>query len=333
MNSLLRQPGWLGLVALGLWQGCGEPQAPVVQGPNLIVNGSFEGTLNPWWTANDSDGGTGGTSPAAADIGASGMSLHKGKGGWGSMVGQETPGHSAMQTFRFKARIRGAKGEEQVNISFHGQSFNVTAEPVWRTVDRLVITPDESGGNTVMLTATSDDSTVHVDDVSAFWVEVARGDADNEGDNLIRNGSFESDLGLWKFWASVPDEGKAWTSPDARGSGYAGAVMTRGPLEGFTTLQQTLPAPVFQGEEYRIEARVRGERGGEKVNLCVQMVDEPWDGACLYVNATTQLQHVSKTLRIEENLNDKRSVLLLSLSSEGTAYVDDVILVRTKEKR
>lgn len=333
MNSCLRKPWWLGLLALGLWQGCGEPQAPLPMGPNLIINGSFEGSLNPWWADDDSEGGSSDRSPAAADIGSSGMELHKGTGGWGAMVGQETSGHSAMQTFQFKARIRGARGGELVNINFHGQGFNVTAEPVWRTVDRLVLIPDQGGGTTVMITAISDDSTVHVDDVSAYQVEVAQGDADTQGDNLIRNGSFESDLGLWKFWASTPEQSQAWTSPDARGSGYAGLVLTRGPAEGFTTLQQTLTDPVFQGEEYRVEARVRGEHGGEKVNLCVQMQDEPWDGACLYVNATTGWQHVSKTLRIEANMNDQRSVLLVSLSSEGKAYVDDTILVRTKQKR
>lgn len=333
MNSLLRKPWWLGLVALGLGLGCGEPQAPVAVGPNLIANGSFEGSLSPWWAANDSQGGSGDRSPAAADIGSSGMELRKGTGGWGSMVGQETAGHSAMQTFRFKARIRGAKGGELVNINFHGQGFNVTAEPLWRTVDRLVLIPDAGGGTTAMITAISDDSTVHVDDVSAFNVEVAQGDADTEDGNLIRNGSFESDMGLWKFWASAPEQSQAWTSPDARGSGYAGLVLNQGAPGGFTTLQQTLADPVFQGEEYRVEARVRGEHGGEKVNLCVQMEDEPWDGACLFVTATTGWQHVSKTLRIEEKMNDQRSVLLVSLSSPGKAYVDDTIVVRTKQKR
>lgn len=332
MNSLLRKPWWLSIVALGLWQGCGEPQAPVVQGSNLIVNGSFEGKLDPWWTANDSVGGTGGTSPAAADIGSSGMMLHKGKGGWGYMVGQETSGHSAMQTFQFKARIRGALGGERVNVSFHGQSFDVIAEPVWRTVDRLVLMPDGGGGTTAMITATSDDSTIHVDDVSAFWVEVARGDADNEDGNLLRNASFESDLGLWTFWADVPEEGRAWTTPNGRSSGYAGLALTRGPSGALTTLKQMLQEPVFQGEKYRVEARVRGEHGGEQVNLCLQMKDEPWTGPCIQVTASTQWQHASETVSIEEDLNDKRVGVLVSLSTEGTAYVDDVIVVRTQRR-
>jgi hypothetical protein len=332
MSSILHKPWCLGVLALGLWQGCGEPQPPRDVGSNLVLNSSFEGQLDPWWTATDSEGGTAETSPDAADIGSTGLVLHKGEGGWGSMVGQETQGHVAMQTFQIRARIRGVQGGERVTLSFHGESVEVVAEPVWRSVSRMVMMPDINGNASALISVTTDNATVHVDDVSFTWVEVERGEADTEEDNLIRNGSFESDLGLWSPWADTPEESGAQTSPDARHSGYAGLVLTRGPSGALSTLKQTLLEPLFQGEEYRIEARVRGANGGEQVNLCLQMNREPWDGPCAPVAATREWQRVSKTVRIEENLHDERAGLLVSLTSEGIAYVDDVIVVRTKRR-
>lgn len=332
MTSLLHKPWWLGVLALGLWQGCHEPQPPRAISPNLVLNSSFEGKLDPWWTATDSKGGTAETSPDAADLGRSGLVLHKGEGGWGSMVGQETQAHAAMQTFQVKARLRGVQGGEHVTLSFHGEGFEVVAEPVWRTVSRLVLMPESNSNTSVIISVTTDNATVHVDDVSFTRVEVEQGDADAEEDNLIRNGSFESDLGLWSFWADTPEESWAQTAPDARHSGYAGLGLTRGPSGALTTVKQTLPEPLVQGEEYRIEARVRGTHGGEQVNLCLQMNREPWDGPCAQVTATRDWQHVSKTVRIEENLHDERAGLLVSLSTEGTAYVDDVMVVRTKQR-
>jgi len=328
----LLKPWGLGVLALGLWQGCGEPQAPLAVGPNLVHNGSFEGGLNPWWKATDSEGGTADTSPDAADLGTSGLLLHKGTGGWGSMVGQETQGHVAMQTFQVKARLRGAVGGEHVTFSFHGEGFDVVAEPIWRSVSRLVLMPEINGKASAIISVTTDEATVHVDEVSFTWVEVEQGDADTEEDNLIRNGSFESDLGLWSFWTDVPEEGRAQMSPEARHSGYAGLALTRGPSGALTTVKQTLQEPLIQGEEYRIEARVRGTHGGEQVNVCLQMNREPWDGPCAQVAAAVDWQHVSKTVRIDETLHDERAGLLVSLSTEGTAYVDDVIVVRTQKR-
>jgi hypothetical protein len=332
MSSRLLMPWGLIILALGLWQGCGEPQPPRAMGPNLVRNGSFEGTLDPWWTATDSEGGTASTSPEAADLGGSGLLLHKGTGGWGSMVGQETQGHVAMQTFQVKARLRGVQGGERVTFSFHGEGFEVVAEPIWRTVNRLVLMPEINGKASAIISVTTDNATVHVDEVSFTWVEVEKGDADNKADNLIRNGSFESDLGLWSFWTDVPEEGRAQMSPDARHSGYAGLALTRGPSGALTTVKQTLGDPLIQGEEYRIEARVRGAHGGEKVNLCLQMNREPWDGPCAQVTAFRDWQHISKTVRIDETLHDERAGLLVSPTTEGTAYVDDVIVLRTKKR-
>jgi len=204
MSSRLLKPWALAVLALGLSQGCGgEPQAPLPVSPNLVQNGSFEGTLAPWWTGDNSEGGSAATSPDAADLGRSGLVLHKGKGGWGSMVGQETKGHKVMQTFQVKARLRGAQGGERVTFSFHDEGFEVIAEPDWRTINRLVLMPEANGKTSAMIAVTTDEATVHVDDVSFTRVEVERGDADTEEDNLLRNGSFESDLGLWTFWADV----------------------------------------------------------------------------------------------------------------------------------
>jgi hypothetical protein len=299
---------------------------------NLILNSSFEGKLDPWWTATDSKGGTAATSHEAADIGSTGLVLHKGTGGWGSMVGQETQGHVAMQTFQFKARLRGEKGGEHVTFSFHGEGFEEVAEPIWRTVSRLVLMPESNNNTSAIISVTTDEATVHVDDVSVTWVEVERGDADTEEDNLLRNGSFESDLGLWSSWADTPAESWAQTSPDARYSGYAGLGLTRGPSGVLSTVKQTLREPLMQGEEYRIEARVRGAHGGEQVNVCLQMNREPWDGPCTQVTTTVNWLHISNTVRIDETLHDERAGLLVSLSTEGTAYVDDVMVVRTKKR-
>ncbi|HYI01225.1 carbohydrate binding domain-containing protein [Hyalangium sp.] len=329
MIFLLRQRWWLGILALALWQGCGEPRPPITYGPNLVINSSFESGLDGWWKATDSMGGEASTGPEAADLGSAGLMLYKGTGGWGSMVGQETQGHVAMQTFQVQARLRGVVGGERVTFSFHGEGVEVVAEPRWRTVSRMVLMPELNGNASALISVTTDEATVHVDDVSFTWVEVERGDADQEEDNLVRNGSFESDLGLWSFWTDSP-EGAAYTTPEERHSGYAGMVMTRGPEGSIASVKQSLLEPVSAREEYRIEARIRGASGGEQVNLCLQINHEPWSGPCVHVKATQDWQHLSADLPIDEALIEERVGALVSLGSEGTVFVDDVIVVRKK---
>jgi hypothetical protein len=326
----LRKPWLPGLLALGLWSGCGGAQPPVI-GPNLIRNGSFEAGLAGWWTATDSEGGSATTSSEAADLGAFGLVLHKGTGGWGSMVGQETLHHRAGESFQIQARLRGLVGGERVTFSFHGEGFEVAAETRWRTVSRLVLLPEVNGNNNALISVTTDGATVHVDEVSFARAEVARGDADEEEDNLLHNGSFESDLGRWSFWTDAP-EGAASTSPRARRSGYAGMVMTKGPEGAVVSVKQALPAPLAEGEAYRFEAHVRGTQGGELVNLCLQMLLEPWEGPCVQVKAGLDWRRVSQTLTVDAALVDERVGAVVSLTSLGAVMVDDVIVVRTRRR-
>ncbi|WP_224248461.1 carbohydrate binding domain-containing protein [Hyalangium gracile] len=328
MTLALRKHWWLGVLALGMGSGCREPQPPLI-GPNLVVNGSFEAGLEGWWHTTNVKEGTASVSAEAADFGSAGLKLKKGTEGWGCMAGQETLAHRAGQTFQVNARLKGAAGGERVTFSFHGQGFEVVAENRWRTVSRMLLLPEANSNATALISVTTNEATVYVDEVSIAQAVVEKGDADEEEDNLLSNGSFESDLGMWNFWTNSPD-GSASTSPDARHSGFLGMVLTRGAEGAISSVKQPLRDPVAEREEYRIEARIRGTQGGEMVNLCLQMNDEPWDGPCETVSATTEWQHVTKKIAIEEALFDERVGAVLSLGSEGTVMVDDVIVVRTR---
>ncbi|ADO72314.1 carbohydrate binding domain-containing protein [Stigmatella aurantiaca] len=318
---------WLGALALVLATGCGEPHAPKV-GDNQLVNGSFESKLSGWWAVTDSEGGTAQVLSTSADVGALGLALFKGTGGWGSMVGQETPPHTAKQTYHLRARLRGAKGGERVSISFHGQGFEVETGSQWQTVERLVFLPEASDNTTALLSVTTDNATVHVDDVSFAPAEVERGEADKASGNLVSNGSFESGLGMWNFWSG--SDGQADTSAEARGSGYAGLVLRMGTGGGGSSVKQMLPEPVRSGEVYRLEVRVRGALGGEAVGMCLQVNEEPWDGPCLPVPVTTEWGHVTGEVTIEEPFQDQPMGVMVSLFSEGSVQVDDVIVVRVQ---
>jgi hypothetical protein len=320
----LRKRWWLGLLVLGVGAGCGGAQPPTL-GENLVFNGSFESGLDGWWQA----GGDATPSADAADSGAFGLTLHKGSDGWGSMVGQETRGHTIGQTYQIYARLKGAVGGERVTFRYHGQGFEVVADSRWRTVNRMVLMPEINGDTNALVAVTTNDATVYVDEVSFAQAIVARGDADKEDDNLLRNGSFESDLGLWDFWTDSPD-GSASTSPDARHSGYAGMVLTRGGEGSISSVKQPLPDPVASREKYRIEANVRGAHGGEVVNVCLQINHEPWDGPCAQVTAAVDWQHLSQEVSIDDAIVDERVGALVSLSTPGTVMVDDVIVVRTR---
>jgi hypothetical protein len=329
MLFLDRRKPWLpGLLALGLWSGCGEAQAPVL-GPNLIENGSFEAGLAGWWNVLNGEGGTVTPQSEAADLGNMGLVLHKSTGGWGTMVGQNTVHHRAGETFQFKARIKGLTGGERVTFNFHGEAFEVTAEPRWRTVSQMVLLPEVNGDNSALISLTTDEATVYVDEVEIAQAEVARGDADDEEDNLVHNGSFESGLGVWSFWTNDP-EGAASTSPEARRSGYAGMVMTKGLGGTAVTVKQPLPEPLAAGETFRIEAHLRGTEGGELVNLCVQINDEPYDGPCMGVKAEKEWRHISRTLTIDPEIVDQRAGALVSLNSSGTVMLDDVVVVSNR---
>ncbi|HEX8704066.1 MAG TPA: carbohydrate binding domain-containing protein [Myxococcaceae bacterium] len=337
VRTALLKPWALSLLALSLGPGCGSSGGPPILGPNLIRNGSFEdGKLETtWWSdAKDTTDSKAFVSPDAADLGRVGLVLHKGTGtGWGSMVGQETEPHQAGETYQIRARLKGAQGGERVTLSFHGQGFEVEAEPRWRTVTRLVYLSEVGGGASTIISVTSEQSTVHVDDVSAAKAEVTQGDADKEEDNLLRNGSFESDLGLWTFYTDSGPEGTAYTTPDAGKSGYAGLVMSKGTEGGIALLKQELRDPLAEGEEYRIEAQVKGTVGGEVVALCMQINHEPWSGDCAYVTATQEWTQASKVLKFGPELRDERMEALITLGNPSTVMVDDVILVRTRRGR
>ncbi len=329
--TALLKPWVLRVLALSLAAGCGEGEPPVI-GPNLIRNGSFEAGLEGWWNATDSKDGKASISGEAADLGTFGLVLYKGTGGWGSMVGQETEPHQAGETYQVRARLKGKVGGERVTLSFHGQGFEVEADTRWRTVSRLVLLPEAGDNLTALVSVTTDNATVYVDDVSFARAQVARGEADEEEDNLLRNGSFESDLGLWNFWTDAGPEGTATASPDARQSGYAGMVLSKGPSGAGVAVKQQLRDPLAEREEYRLEAHVKGAQGGEAVTLCVQINHEPWDGPCIQVTASTGWRHISERLTIEPAVDDERAGVLVSLNSEGTVMVDDVILVRTRSR-
>jgi hypothetical protein len=207
----------------------------------------------------------------------------------------------------------------------------VVAEDQWSTVSRLVLMTEPSDDSNARISVTTDGATVYVDDVAFASALVERGDADLKAGNLVRNGSFESDLGMWTFWTNSLPDGSASTSPEARSSGYAGMVLTRGAEGAFTLVKQPLPDPIAKREEYRIEADVRGTQGGELVNVCLQMDDEPWDGPCVSVTASMSWQHISKTVPMEDALINKRVGAVVSLGSQGTVMVDDVIVVRTQK--
>lgn len=329
----LLQRWWLGALVVSVGLGCGEPQPPII-GPTLIRNGSFEsGKLDPWWTWAESKESTATATAAAADAGSFGLELHKATGGWGSMVGQDTEPHTPGQTFQIQARLKGAKGGERVNFNFHGQSVDVVAEDRWRTVKQLVLLPEPTEDNAARISVTTDESTVYLDDISFAVAQVARGDADEEEANLLRNGSFESGMGLWTFWTDAESEATGSTSPDARRSGYAGLVLSKGASGAGVTVKQQLPEPLAEREAYHLEADVRGTLGTEGVNMCLQINREPWSGPCVFVTATPEWQHVSETLSIDPELIDERAGVLVSLVTEGTALVDDVILTRTEAER
>jgi len=322
------KPWVLGVLALSL--GCGGGGAPpTVVGPNLVRNPSFEAGLAPWWTATEEDGKAS-LSAEAADHGSMGVVLTKGTIGWGAIVGQATEPHQAGETYQARVRLKGAVGGERVIVRFHGQSFEVEAEPRWMTVTRLLYMHEASDDNVAMLSVITNGATVHVDDVSFAKAEVARGDADEEENNLLGNGSFESDLGMWNFWTDAGSDGAATSSPEGRQSGYAGLVLSKGPSGSAVAVKQELRDPLAEREEYRLEAQVKGTQGGEAVVLCLQNRDAPWDGPCIQVTATTGWTHLSEKLTFDAALVNKRVGVLVSLASEGTVLVDDIIIVRTR---
>lgn len=334
MGFTVRKPWWLGVLALGMGLGCGEAQAPAI-GPNLVVNGSFESTLDEgWWTATDSKVEDSEKSSAiisadAADFGSAGLALHKGPDGFYSMVGQTLTGHGAWQTFQVHARLKGATGNEHVTFGYDDQSFEIIAESRWRTVSRLLLLPESSDDSNLRISLTTSSSTVYVDEVSLATAQVEKGDADTAKGNLLRNSSFESDLSLWDFFTSAP-EGTASTSQDARYSGYAGLELNRGSEGTITLVKQPLPDPVAAREEYRIEAWVRGAKGGESINLCLQIDHDPWTGPCVTVPTYENWQHISEKLPIDDSMIDERVGMVISPGSDGTVMVDDVILTRTQ---
>ncbi|WP_224362900.1 carbohydrate binding domain-containing protein [Hyalangium versicolor] len=331
MRCSLRESCGVGLLVLCLGQGCeGEPQPPVI-GPNMVSNGTFESELSGWWSWTDSEGGTASTSAEAADDGRAGLVLYKGKDGFNSMVGQPTEAHEAWQTYEIHARFKGTKGGEHLTFSFHGQGVEVVAETRWRTVSRMVLMPEPDDDLNARISVSTEDATVYVDNVSFSLAEVERGDADKVKDNLLHNGSFESELGLWTFWTDSP-EGRASTTPDERNSGYSGLELRRGATGNFSVLKQPLPDPVLVREQYRIEAFVRGANGGENVSICLQMEHEPWEGPCTSATAAGEWQRLSQTVTIDEGLSDEDLSVVLSLGSEGTVYVDDVTVVRTRRR-
>lgn len=318
------------VLVLGLAQGCGEPRAPVI-GPNLALNGSFESGLESWWVASGSPESTATVSPEAADHGAHGLVLHNGLESWGSMVGQDTELPIPGQTYHLGARLRGAVGGERVTFLLHGQSFEVLAEAHWSTVSGMVVTRENGGNSTARISLSTQGATVHVDDVSIAKVEVERGEADTAENNLLLNGSFESGLGLWALWTDSPGAGGASTSPEARRSGYAGLVLSQRGNKALTTVKQTLPEPLAEGEEYSIQAQIRGAKGAEKVTLCLQRNREPWDGPCTQVLATEEWKRVSVKLSVEPALHGEQAGLLIALGSDGTVHVDDVVVARTQK--
>ncbi len=326
MASALWKP-WVGLLALGGLLGCGESKSPPRIGDNLMNNSSFEEGLQGWWTSNDSEGGAADTRPEAASTGSLGLVLSKGEGGWGSSAGQDTVPHHAGQTLHISVSLKGAVGGERVYIAYHSKGFWVEATPEWQTVSRLMQMPDDSGDAAAFITLNTDFATIYVDDVVFAPAEVALGVADKAPDNLLRNASFESELSFWDFWTDSP-EGKASTSPEAGASGYAGLVLTKGAEGWASSVKYQLSEAVAAGERYRIELDAQGLRGGEQVEVCIQVNHEPWDGPCVSLKATTDWEHFSETVTIDEALDGEQVGFLVSLKSRGTVRIDDVILVR-----
>ncbi len=327
MNRARPKSWWLAPIALCLSPACGAPQPPSI-GPNLVRNGSFESGLDGWWTAMDSEGGEASTRPEAADRGTAGLVLTKGSGGWGSIVGQETGPHQAGDTFLITARLKGTEGGERVAFNFHGQGFEVVADTHWRTVRRMVLLLEASSNTSAFIGLTTDGATVHVDEVAFALAEVERGDADRDEDNLLHNGSFESDLGLWSVWADSLPEGSATTSPEARRSGYAGLVLSKGFAGSGTSVKQALPDPLGPRESYRFKVSLRGALGGEQVSFCLQMNRTPWAGPCVQITAETDWLDLSEELSANPSLVDERVGALISLLSEGSVFVDDVSVSR-----
>jgi hypothetical protein len=139
----------VGLLALSLGQGCGEPQPPAI-GPNLVSNGSFESGLNGWWSWTDSEEGTASTSAEAADEGSAGLVLTRGAEGNYSLLKQPLPEPVMVrEQYRIEADVRGARGEF-VNICLQldhepwdGPCASVTAALDWQHVAQTV-TIDEA---------------------------------------------------------------------------------------------------------------------------------------------------------------------------------------------
>jgi hypothetical protein len=325
--TALRKPWLTALLALGVWLGCGEEEFPPSVGANQLLNHSFEAGLEGWWTVTDSEGGMVTTLPEAASSGALGLALYKGKGGWGASAGQGTPPPSMGQTVQLSANLRGGAGGEMAYIGYYSQGFWVTLSDKWQTVSRLMLITEDKGDDVVFITNITELSTIHVDDVIVAPVTVAQGDADKLPDNLLRNGSFESELSLWDFWTDS-SKGTATTSRVAGRSGYAGLVLTKGADGWATNVKQQLVTPVAQGEQYRLEFQLQGARGGESVEVCLQVNHDPWNGPCVAVVASKGWKSFSQMLPIDASLNAQRLGALVSLKSEGSVRVDDVSLVR-----
>lgn len=324
--TVLRKTWLTALLALGVWLGCGEEGVPPSIGANLLQNNSFEDGLQGWWTVTDSEGGMVTTLPEAATSGALGLALYKGKGGWGASAGQGTPPHSVGQTIHISANLKGGAGGEVAYIGYHSQGFWVPLSDKWQNISRLMLMTDDAGDAVVFITNTTELSTIHVDDMIVAPVTVAQGDADKLPDNLLRNGSFESELSLWDFWTDSSG-GTASTSREAGRSGYAGLVLTKGADGWATNVKQQLVKPLAEGEQYRVEFQLQGARGGETVEVCLQVNHDPWNGPCVAVVASKGWKGFSRTLSIDASLDGQRLGALVSLKSEGSVRVDDVSLV------
>jgi hypothetical protein len=325
--TALRRPWLTALLALGVWLGCGEEGFPPSLGANQLQNNSFEAGLEGWWTVTDSEGGMVTTLPEAATSGALGLALYKGKGGWGATAGQGTPLPSVGQTVQLSANLKGSAGGELAYIGYYSQGFWVTLSDKWQNVSRLMLITEEKGDDVVFITNTTEFSTIHVDDVIVAPVTVAQGDADKLPDNLLRNGSFESELSLWDVWTDSSG-GTASTSRAAGRSGYAGLVLTKGADGWATNVKQQLVTPVAEGEQYLVELQLQGTHGGESVEVCLQVNHAPWNGPCVAVVASKGWKGFSQTLSIDASLDAQRLGALISLKSEGSVRVDDVSLVR-----
>jgi hypothetical protein len=295
-----------------------------------MQNSSFEDGLRGWWISTDSEGGSAVVLPEASSSGALGLALYKGQGGWGASAGQDTTPHSAGQTVHVSASLKGSVGGEVVYLGYHSRGFSVTLTPEWQTVSRLMLMPDAEGDVAAFIANTTDSSTIYVDDVIFAPTEVARGKADEFSGNLLRNSSFESELSLWDFWTDSP-EGTAATSPTAGHSGYAGLVLTKGSSGWATNVKHQLADTLVEGETYRFELQLQGEFGGERVEVCLQINHEPWDGPCAEIFATGEWKKFSKTLSVDASLDGERVGALVSLRSRGLVRVDDVTLVRVEQ--